>query len=285
MGVMGGRHGQVEPLRAYGQPRRIVHETGAQVYFGSDREDQPLVVNMPGECCETEFDTGLAWCHQLGGSITRVDLANDVGPNDLARSRLWQMIESFRGGKVDTRMRRESIDVRISDRPGEGHTAYFGGKQSNLMLRAYDMRGPLRLEFQWSPPKPTRPLIPPMLLQDGPAGVWRSLAKDHLWPLDWYMRLLDAETCKLPPVDPEAATTLTKAWDALREQHGANLWAFMLAGFKLEDLAKAPPDKMRGTDVKKFLGWSREAADLGYDGSKLAAEVEKRSKRARVVKK
>ena len=283
--VMGGRMGSPEPLRAYGHPRRVVHECGAQVYFGSEREDQPVVVNLPGEVCETEFDAGLAWCHLLGGNLTRVDLANDVGPDDRARDRLYEMVRAFRAEQVQTKMRPTSIEVHQSDKPGDGHTAYFGSRQSNLYLRAYDRRGPLRLEFQWSPPKQSRRHIPTMLLEQGPGNLWRALASDHVWPLDWYMRLLKGDELQLPPVDPEAATTLTKAFDAIRDQHGSTLWAMMLLGVQLGDLAKPPPDKMRGQDVKKFLGWARDAREMGgYDPVKLETEVQRRSKRARVVK-
>jgi hypothetical protein len=288
--VMGGRIGDSEQLRAYGHPRRVVHETGAQLYYGSDRDDQPIVVNLPGEVCEAEFDTGLAWCHQLGGNMTRVDLANDVGPDDLARGRWWDMVKEFKGGRVDTRMRRTSVETIQSERPGDGYTAYFGGKQSALMLRAYDRRGPLRLEFQWAPPKQSRRHIPMMLLEQGPGNLWRALAKDHVWPLSWYKRLVDGEQLDLPPDDPEAATTLAKAVDAIREQHGATLWALMTLGLTMGDLAKPPPDKIRGRDAMKLLGWARDARDMGgsagsaYDGLKLEAEVRRRMKRARVVK-
>lgn len=287
--TMGGRHGDVESLRAYGQPRRIVHETGAVVYFGSDREDQPEVVDLPGEVCEREFDTGLAWCHQLGGNVTRVDLANDVGPDERSRGRLLEMIEAFEQKRVETLMRQgrredgSSLHVIDSRRPGEGMTAYFGGRTADLRLRVYDRRGPLRLEFEWHPPKPARPHVPIMLLEQGPGGVWRSLARSHVWPMAWYMQLLDGDRVELPPLDDEAVTTLQAAWDQLRDGFGYTFQAFDLLGLTMADLAKPFPEKLRGRDAKKFLGWAREAP-AGYDGAKLRVEVEKRLKRSRVVK-
>lgn len=278
--VMGGGFSEWQPLRAYGQPGRVIHESGASVHYGSPREDQPTVVNLTGSVCEEWFDEGIAWAEKSQGKVTRVDLAADVGPDDQARRRLIEMVTAWKRGRVQTRMRIDSHHLVKSDRPGEGWTAYFGGQHSALMMRAYDMRGPLRIEQQWRPPGDAALYIPLLVKAQGVATVWRSLAATAIWPMSWYQELLDGVTVELEK-EQETETMLLQMIEALRTQMGGNLWALEQLGYTLGDLARDPGKDLRGDVAAKYLRWSREAPKLGYDGSKLRREVQCRLKSKR----
>src|SRR5688572_11243056 len=45
--------GKPERPGGFGHPAHRVHESGAKLYCGSDIETQPIVLNVPGEVCET----------------------------------------------------------------------------------------------------------------------------------------------------------------------------------------------------------------------------------------
>lgn len=270
--VLGGSHGEVENLWAYGHPRRVVHESGASVHFGSAREDQPVVVNLSGEVCEHSFAAGLEWAGKLGARVTRLDVAADVGPEDLARTRLVEMVSSWRRGRVETQMRRSSHRLIKSDHPGDGWTAYFGGRTADLQVRVYDRRGPLRVEHQWRPPKGMAGSVAGLVSNVGVAAVWRMLSGLAVWPMPWFKQILHGEAIERT-ADIQVSATFQRAMDSAREQLGGTLWALALLGVKLGDLVVAPPDKMRGDVAAKFLTWADDAEALGYNGAALRAEV------------
>jgi len=276
--VLGGGHGGAENMWAFGHPKRVVHESGTVVHFGSPRDDQPTVVNLPGETCEGYYSDGLDWAEKLSGWVTRTDLALDLEPAESARARLVQMVTAWRRGRVETRMRRDSCKLFQNDNPAEGWTAYFGGASADLKLRAYDKRGPLRLEWQWRPHRDLGVLLPDMIRKNGPAGLWRRLSLAAVWPMPWYRELLDDGAERLPRAEEEE-TRFEEAIASVRSQLGVTLWALQLAGVKLADLAVDPVDKIRGDTAAKLLRWSREADRVsGYDGAKLRSEVSCRLK-------
>ena len=280
---LGGSHGEVEEAGAYGQPRRVVHETGAAVYFGSKREDQPVVLNMTGDACDAYFQQGLEWSEKMGGRVTRLDAAADVGPDDLARARWVEMRRAWKRGQVETSMRRTSFSEIKSDRPGEGCTAYYGDKQADLQLRVYDRRGPLRLEAQWRPPKGMSRSVAPLVLKNGVATVWRSLLRrSAVWPMSWFQAVLSGAGLEIQ-TDAQEDATLTSAIAAMRDQMGMALWGLMTLGVSFDELVRDPGDKLRGDQAAKFNRWATEGEKLGYDGAKLRSEVRCRlkSKRSR----
>ena len=277
MEVMGGGFGRAEERGAFGQPRSLTHESGARLFFGSPRPEQPVVVNVPGEVCDDWSQEATAWAKDLRGVVTRVDLAADLGPSDKARGRLLQMRRAWLRGQVRTRMAPTSHQFLKDEGPDQGCTAYFGGKTSDLQLRAYDRRGPLRLEFQFRPDRKTGGFLPGIIQSQGVASMWRSVAYACVFPMDWYQALLKGRVLELRRAVKEA-TALEQALDQLRHQVGSTLWAFQQLGLSLADLARAPDSPMRGDLAAKLLRYAKEGSALGYDGDKLAAEVKCRLK-------
>lgn len=266
--VLGGGFGQVERQGAFFQPKSRCHESGARVYFGSERSTQPVVVNMPGEVCEGWSTEGVRWAGALGW-VTRLDLACDVHPAEQARRRMLEMRRAWKVGKVDTNIR--TFSEARSDLP-EGWTWYFGGKQSQLRLRAYDRRGPLRLEFQWRPSSEVGRVVPEYLERKGAAAVWRSMAESIKFPMPWYQELLAGEVAVLPKMH-ETDSALMQVLEHLQVQLGTTLWALELLGIDVRTLAVEPEAPMRGDLAAKQLRWAADADVQGYDGDKLRAEV------------
>jgi hypothetical protein len=264
---LGGSFAPAEPRGGYGHPSSICHESGARVYFGSRREDQPVCVNMPGNVCETWAAEGITWAEDLAGVVTRSDFACDLEPAEQARSRMIEMRRAWKRGKVRTAIRTFS-EVRSDD----GWTWYFGGKSANLLLRVYDQRGPLRLEFVLRPQKIAGQQLPEIVARRGVASVWRSLAQGIRFPLTWYQQLLQGDTAELGETVFEESS-LAKVIDQLQLQLGPSFWALQKLGLQLADLG-TPPEQIRGEVAAKFLRWSDEAAELGLDGAKLRKDVE-----------
>ena len=275
---MGGDSAAAEPMGGYGHPRSVAHECGARVYFGSHRDEQPVVVNMPGEVCEGHGAAGVMWAERLAGVVTRADLALDLGPDTEARGRMVEMRRAWKRGQVDTRIKQ--FQEHRSEGAGEGWTWYFGGKSAELRLRAYDRRGPLRLEFQWRPEREAGTTVAHALSKRGNAYVWRSLAERIKFPLPWYQDLLTGDVASWSKTARED-TLFGEVIDQLQTQWGVTLWALEQAGMTLHDLATPPEAPMRGDVVVKLLRWAAEADLEGYDGDKLEAEVRCRLKSQR----
>lgn len=271
--LAGGGRGAIESTGAFGQPCVATHETGMRIYFGSKREEQPTVINFTGETCDSYFDWGVEFVGKLGAKVTRVDVAADVGPDSKARERLKRMVWEWKRGKVETMMHQSSHSLFKSDRPGEGWTAYFGGKSSAVQLRAYDKRGPLRLEVQYRPEDVMGVGLAATIRSRGVAGLWRGLAKGVVWPMAWYKQLLEGESVKRR-ADEEVETTFERAMGAAIQQYGmlfAMLGAF---GGDLDDVSRQLPQLLRGDDGAKLLRWCDEAQALGYDAVKVEAARE-----------
>jgi hypothetical protein len=271
---LGGGWAPVEPLGGYGHPRSICHESGARVYFGSERQDQPVCVNLTGEVCEEWSGEGVSWAEDLAAVVTRSDFATDLHPAEEARGRMLEMRRAWKSGRVETRIR--TFQEHRSD---DGWTWYFGGKSADLRLRCYDKRGPLRLEFQWRPDREQGSRVAEVIARRGVATCWRSLARTISFPMKWWRDLVDGDAVTLEPATAEESSLL-KVLEQLQLQLGASLWALELLGLKLSDLT-TPPENLRGDVAAKFLRWAREGEAEGYHGEALRREVQCRLKSRR----
>ena len=247
-----------------GHPGHILHESGARIYCGSWRDDQPIVVDADGTTCESWAKELLHTAKDLGGIVTRADTAVDIEPEEEATARLTAMLQAFRAGRCDTQMKQSKWeDTKGGKRPG--NTAYFGSKKySEVFLRAYDERGPLRLEWVFRPAADAGKHLAAILL-NGAAPVWRSLAKTCVFPFDWYKRLLRGPDVEWDEPEEEA-TELRTLIESLRVQYGPTLLFLREIG-ALDDVvceAKSP----RKSAVVKKIAWCDQAAELGYDGEK-----------------
>lgn len=281
--VLGGGHSDVEFRGGYGHPMRFIHETGAEVYFGSKREDQPVCINAPGEVCETASKEILTAAVELGANTTRYDLATDLEPPEKARRRIREMHRAWVRGQVETNIDRRSHQMHQDDREGQGVTAVFGGRTSGFLMRAYDRRGPLRIECEQHPKDGTvKAVVAGLLLERGPAPMWRSLARCLPFPMGWYQELLAG-----PAVEWERAkeeeTSLWSCLEAMRGQLGPTLWMLMTLGVKLADLA-VEPERPKGELMRKGWRWAREAEELGLDGVALKKALDEKARGRRIAR-
>lgn len=278
----------------FNQPRSVVHESGARLYFGSEKAQQPVVVNCPGEVCERFADEAVAWSSAAEGRVSRFDVAVDLAPAEQARRRMVEMRRAWKADKVKTRVR--SFEERRSD---TGWTWYFGDRQSNLFLRVYDRRaiedpehGALRLEFEVKPDREDGVRVPTLLQSHTMASVWRGFAHQIIFPLGWYKDLLKGSTASWEPATLRE-NEFAKVLEQFRVQFGATLWALQLMGVKLGDgvdlatgeISKSDlvrePGQLHGQLVAKLLRWADECEVLGYDGEDLRREVQCKLKQKR----
>jgi hypothetical protein len=264
-----GDLGPAETPGGFGQPTFRCHESGTRVYCGSERADQPIVINAGGEVCEGWWQHLARCTDDLGGWVTRWDMASDVEPPSEARRRLRQMDSAFRRGKCDTALR-----ARHLHQSDDGWTLYLGGKSSPLMMRAYDQRGPLRIEMQYRPAsRDVGESLASRLLKRGPAYCWRMHAQAAVFPMGWYRDLLDGDA-EILPSEERTTAALDDVVQQLRKQWGSTLWALDLLGMTLKDL-QHPPAALRGSKAAKFKAWAAGAEKLGYDPVKLLKEVDR----------
>lgn len=112
----------------------------ASVYWSPDRED--VFVVLSGEACEHLGTVGLV---ALSADLelepsSRLDIAWDVNGVTPAELRAeWSC------GNVVTRAHRGSWEWHEN---GEGTTFYMGSRTSSRFVRAYDRRGPTRIELE-----------------------------------------------------------------------------------------------------------------------------------------
>jgi hypothetical protein len=190
-----------------------------------------------------------------------------------ARSRLLEMRKIFRSGHCDTRIPATSTSFYESDKPGDGCTLYVGSTKSDCMLRAYDRRGPLRLEWQWKPQYvDVREDVPNALEKYGAAGLWRKLGKRCIWPMTWYQDVLTGKCADIAAA-PAKPDDLAKTMMSISEQLGPVLWGLQAIGVELRELVRHPPEWNR-QQIIRFEQWCAQAPDLGYDSKRLRAEVE-----------
>jgi hypothetical protein len=278
--ALDGRFSSTQGKGGFGHPFSFVHESGASVFHGSKRDDQPLVVNVPGETCEHWSAEMLKAAFTLKGCITRVDVALDLEPADKARRRLVEMHRAWKRGKVQTLMSKTSHTMYQSEGELDGWTAYFGGTSSKCRLRAYDRRGPLRLEWQFRPEKQVGAFLPGHIIDKGPEALWRTLSQSAVFPMPWYRDLLHGDAIEWTKGE-KVDSSLRDAIEQLRTQMGPTLWALKLLG-ALDDLC-VEPEKPRGEILRKFSRWSKEAAGEGYNNQELERELTCKSKSRRVV--
>ena len=276
VGVSGGDFGPVEHRGMFNNPMRYLHTTGASVYFGSKRDEQPIVVNVPGEACELLTSEELAlWSENVEGRASRVDVAADIEPASHARRRLLELRKTFRQGKCETRIPKTSTRFYENDTPGEeGCTLYVGSSQSDLMFRAYDRRGPLRIEVQWKPSsREVRELVPASLRKYGAAAMWRSLAHSCVWPMRWYQDVLKGQCADIARA-PAKPNDLARVMESIIGQLGPTLAALQLAGVGLGELAWMPKQP-NAEQIRKWEAWVAQARGLGYDPTGLEEKVRK----------
>jgi hypothetical protein len=264
-----GDLGPPEAPGAFGQPTFRCHESGTRVYCGSERSSQPIVINAPGEVCEGWWKQLAGWTDDLGAWVTRYDLANDIEPAGEARRRLRQMDSAFRRGKCETGLR-----ARHLHQSDDGWTLYLGGKSSPLMMRAYDQRGPLRIEMQHRPmDRDVGECVPGRLLRRGVGSCWRTLAQTVAFPMTWYRELIEGEA-EILPNEMRTEAALEDVVEQLRKQWGGTFWALQQLGLTLGELMSVPVS-LRGSKAAKFRSWAAAAEALGYDSGKLRREVDR----------
>lgn len=232
-----------------------MHETGAKLYVPDP--DTSCVIDVPGQVCEDWGHDWLGWSDRIGGRVTRIDLARDIGPTEAARKRMLQMRRAWFGKKVDTQIR--TFQEHRSYGPNDGFTWYFGGNNSPLRLRVYDRRGPLRLEFQWRPSD--REGILAGILRRDLNAAWRMLASRIIWSFSWYRRLIEGPISEFHVEKPE--TDWERAAAELKAQYGVTSWALCLLGIDPYQLQTAPNEDTNRHCLAKLLTWANQAGDQG----------------------
>jgi hypothetical protein len=142
------------------------------------------------------------------------------------------------------------------------------------MIRAYDRRGPLRIETQWRPQGEARGIIPEMLVRRGAAHVWRQCASRVRLKLDWYEELLAGEEEKLP-ASMRVDSMLEEAKFQLWRQQGISLWMLGMMGETIETLRRVP-DLLTGPQARKLRAWLDGHERAGNDVAEARRELEKR---------
>jgi hypothetical protein len=249
--------GWSRPMKAsrFRLPESRMHETGARMYF--DGTDSGCVIDVPGEVCETWASEWFSKASLLDGKVTRIDLARDVGPAELARTRMLGMRRAWFSKKVETQIK--VFEEARSYAVGDGFTWYFGGSTSPLRLRVYDRRGPLRLEFQWRPSDEERILA--QIVARDLGACWRLLASRIQFHMAWYKALLVGDVPVLPVTTTESQWL--KAAAQVKAQYGVTLWMLELLGIDMRELQTAPTLETRRETVAKLLKWAHQA---GPDG-------------------
>lgn len=223
----------------FGHPLRFMDERGVTVYAGSTRPGQPVVLVAPGEVCEAHALDVMQDVEGLDGWVTRLDVQRDVGPDDLAEERLRSMYQAAQ--RQELRGPFKSINWHETHGERPGRTLYLGSRKSRQMLRSYDERGPLRLEFEFHFKRDTG-RAPVELLHQGlepAAGVWAGALAAYEWPgVEWWSDLQGDPFAWDRPSD--LASSFEDAVGEFRRQHGANLWAMLAAGVTLAELVRVP---------------------------------------------
>jgi hypothetical protein len=258
----------------FNQPLSSLHVSGARVFHGSENVQQPNTVEVGGDACDSVGSAELArWGVELAGRVTRIDLAADVEPAELARSRLLGLRRAFRAGRCMTRLKRTNLRWFQSDVPGDGSTLYLGSTASEFMARFYDRRGPLRLEFQWKPQQRSEgEVVPRLLASFGAAALWRGLACRVSFNASWYQELLIGDSVGAEG-EAEPATGLSDFIEVVRKQFGGNIWALQQLGISLDDLAVEPNYSFNREQRLRHRLWCDEAPSLSLDARKLAEAV------------
>lgn len=235
----------LRPARAagrYGHPCCMEDDRGVRVYCGSENPSQPLVLVADGATCEQHGPEVLEQLADLDGWVTRTDLQRDIGPDEDAPERLRSMYAAVRGRELQGPFRSSSwYETEGGDAPGR--TLYLGSRQSRQMLRAYDRRGPLRLEFEFHHDRTTGRFPLYLLAQpEGRERAWGGSLAHYTWPgVSWWNEL-QTDPFAWPAEDEGRLGPLAQAVEDFRQQHGSNLWAMLAMGVTLADLVKVPAE-------------------------------------------
>lgn len=254
----GDAYSSAVPSTAFGCDGYWMHESGAKLHHHF--RDNRVVLDAPGTTCETWADHWLQAASRNTGRITRLDLARDIGPAELARKRMLAMRSAWFRKTVDTKIR--TFEETRSYNGADGFTWYFGARQSPLRLRVYDRRGPLRLEFQWRPDDRDQ-LLADILARDL-NGCWASFTSKLIFSFKWYRDLMGSSSPLLWQTKHQE-TEWEQAATQLREQWGFTLWALDQLSVDVRGLMRDPADLPRATRARLW----RWAGNAGQRGKRL----------------
>lgn len=250
----------------FNQPMSADHETGLRVFHGAEDQGQPVVVCIDGETCDRLGESVIQGVlRATGGRLTRLDVAEDVEPASDARVRLVAMREAYKAGQVATRKRLTSWEWRESGSPEDGCTLYVGRRQAETFLRAYDRRGPLRLEWEIKPASRQRgSSLTASFVRVGAGPLWRGAARTLEFGFPWYQALLDGDAVTVTGSPPEAKD-LDQLVAALRDDHGAAIEYLAVAGYDLNNLRRVP-EAMSSRSLAKYRRIANDLSAVGLDG-------------------
>lgn len=124
---------------------------GIRILSNPDRPEMGYHVIMSGKALQRLASDGwdlwrlVMGVLSLGAKIKRIDLALDIHDSD---EQVSTFVDAYRDGKARTKTRSfHEIKGRF---PEDGHTAYFGSRQSERMVRVYDKAAQTGLlPFSW----------------------------------------------------------------------------------------------------------------------------------------
>jgi hypothetical protein len=250
----------------FNQPMSADHESGLRVFHGAEHQGQPVVVCIDGETCDRLGESAIqAVVRSTGGRLTRLDVAEDVEPASDARVRLIAMLEAYKAGQVATRKRVTSWEWRESGAPEDGCTLYVGRRQAETFLRAYDRRGPLRLEWEIKPASRVRgSSLTASFVRAGAGPLWRGASRTLEFGFPWYQALLEGESVTVTGSAPEAKD-LDELVHALRHTCGPAIELLRVAGYDLRELGRLPPT-MGSRALAKYRRIANDLSAVGLDG-------------------
>lgn len=251
------------PSTAFACDGYWIHESGAHLHY--DFKGRRVILDAAGDNATNWADHWFKTAVHVQGRITRLDLAREIGPPELARKRMISMRRAWFSNQVETKIR--TFEESRSYAEGSGFTWYFGGRCSELRLRVYDRRGPLRLEFQWRPDD--REALLAELLSKDLGACWSMFTSKLLFSFKWYKRAMGTS--------PQLAWTTTpqpSPWEKvaaeLRQQWGFTLWALRQLGVETKDLERDPAT-MKNKTRGQVWAW---ACAAGERGKTLRAQLE-----------
>jgi DNA relaxase NicK len=198
---------------------------GAKVYYDpvmtNEAGEEHYHIEIPGHACDC-LDP-VVFCNlvkylrskNIRFNIKRLDLAFDdleFSPDDF--------LEAISSEKLVSLAKRESIRIESSPfkKPDNSHvlgtkTVYLGSMSSQRMVRVYDKRGYVRLEFQV---RDERAQVVALDMFKDDCGEWERIAKGHLRQymdfdsLDWWQAFIEkAEKLNITLNDAREVTFLS----------------------------------------------------------------------------
>jgi hypothetical protein len=258
----------------FNQPMSADHETGVRVFHGAEHQGQPVVVCIDGETSDRLGESAIQGIlRATGGRLTRLDVAEDVEPPGGARVCLVAMREAYKAGEVATRKRLTSWEWRESGSPEDGCTLYVGRRQAETFLRAYDRRGPLRLEWEIKPASRQRgSSLTASFVRVGSGPLWRGASRTLEFGFPWYQALLEGDAVTVTGSAPEAKD-LDDLIASITHTHGAAIEVLRVAGFDLSRLGRMPPT-MGSRALAKYRRIANDLSAVGLDGSAVLERLQ-----------